>query len=312
MTSRRFALALLLFAATSIAAEEEASRRLELRPVLMFNQYLYAGTMSRPHGIAYDAGHSELWVADGGHGIIGIFRPDGTEIFSFGSKKYLKDPTRLAVSPKGRIAVIEGDRAHVRLFSYRGDYLGDLPLPGIDAKPIIGAIAWDRDGLLYVAENRSAQIFVYGTDGKLRLQFGSRGTDEGQFRSVCAIAPDSDGNIWVVDQQALAVQQFDSQGNFLRGWGKHEMGGEHFSLPSGIALDSKGHVFVSDELRHQVKIFAKDGKFLGNVGGLGDGAGQLSFPTDVAVDEKDRVYVSERGTFRVQVFEPVNETAEQN
>jgi len=301
MASRFLALVLVLFAATSLADDPQ----LEYRTVTIFNQHLYLGTFARPRALAYDRKHSELWLADTGNGAVSVFRPDGAELYSFTSRQYLHDPVRVAIAPNGGIAVVEGDRSRIRLFNYRGVYKGDITLNGIDGTPLIGALTYDADGKLYIADNHSGQIFIYGPDGRKRQQFGSRGTDEGQLQSVCAIAIGSDGAIYVADQQAIAVQVFDSQGNFVRGWGRHEMGAANFSLPSGIALDSQGHVLVTDELRHQVKIFTPAGVLLHQFGGLGEGAGQLSFPSDVAVDDKDRIYVVERGNARVQVFEPV-------
>lgn len=268
-----------------------------------FNERLYLGTFSRPRGLAMDRERNEIWVADAGSSIMSVHGLDGIELYSFQSASKLIDPVRATVSPRGRLLVIEGDRSVVRVFNYRGEYLSDLELPGIGEKPIIGALAHAPDGLLYVGENRSSQVFVYDGEGKLKFEFGSHGTDEGQFMSICAIAIGPDGNVYVADQVALAVQVFDRQGNFLRGWGRHEMGGDHVSLPSGIALDSKGHVLLTDELRHQVKVFSNAGKLLMNVGGLGDGLGQFSFPTDVAVGNDDLIYVAERATSRVQVLE---------
>lgn len=298
-------LAVAAMSATAWAVDSDDADRLEYRSVMMFNQHLYYGTFTRPHGVTFDREHNELWVADSGNGLIGVYRPDGAELFAFSSKQYLRDPVRVAVAPKGLIAVVEGDHSHVRLFNYRGNYKGDLAMPGTGDKPIVGAMTYDAEGNLYVGENRSSQVFVYRPDGTLKMQFGSRGTDEGQFRSITGIVVGPDGVIYVTDAQALAVQLFDNQGNFIRGWGKHEMGAENFSLPSGIAVDSKGHIIVSDELRHQVKFFNAEGKFLGQMGGLGDHPGELAFPTDVTVDDKDRIYVAERQTSRIQVFEPV-------
>jgi DNA-binding beta-propeller fold protein YncE len=292
----------LLFAPVSFAQSDEEPQ-VAYRPILMFNQHLYYGTFSTPRAVYFDRARGEVWVADSGNGLIGVYKPNGTELYSFGSKQYLRDPVRLAISPKGMAAVVEGTHTNVRLFSYRGEYKGDVPLKGIGEKPVIGAIAYDSDGNLYVAENRSAQIFVYAPDGRLKQQFGSRGRDDGQFQSITGIAIDDRGTIYVSDAQALAVQLFDSQGNFIRGWGKHEMGGANFSLPSGIAVDSQHHVIVADELRHQVKVFDDAGKLLAAFGGFGSDAGQLTFPTDVAIDDKDRIYVTERSTSRVQVFE---------
>lgn len=302
---RRLAAAVIVVMSVAVCAlAQDDAPQLEYKSLLMFNQHLYFGTFSRPRAIAFDRERHEVWVADSGNGMIGVFGPDGSELYAFASKRYLRDPVRIAVTPQGMLAVVEGDHAHIRLFSYRGVYKSDVPLAGIGEKPIIGAIAYDAAGDLYVGENRSAQLFVYRPDGKLKQQFGSRGTDEGQFRSITAITIGPDGSIYVADAQALAVQVFDDQGNFVRGWGRHEMGGEHFSLPSGIALDSQGRVLVTDELRHQVKVFSAEGKLLTQFGGLGTYPGELSFPTDIAVDDHDRVYVAERSTARVQVFEP--------
>ncbi len=294
---RSSVIALMLLAA-SVAAEESLS----YRTVTIFNQHLYLGTFSRPHAIAFDTKHQELWIADTGNGAISVHRSDGGELYSFSSRRHLNDPVRVAVAPNGNIAVVEGDRRHVRLFNYRGVYKGDVALSGVEGLPIIGAVTYDADGKLYVADNQSAQIFIFDPDGRKRAQFGSRGTDEGQFRSICGIAVGTDGTIYVADQQALAVQLFDSQGNFIRGWGRHEMGAANFSLPSGIAVDSAGRILVTDELRHQVKIFNRDGELLLQFGGLGFGEGQLSFPSDLCVDDKDNIYVVERGNSRVQVF----------
>ncbi len=312
MSVRRPAVAILLIALHLIVANAPAAQearadgtgiRVEGRSVLMFNQHLYFGSLVRPRALAYDREHDEVWVADAATGRIGIYRADGSEVFSFSSRQYLRDVSRIALSPNDELAVLEADRSKIRRFSYRGEYLGDVDLPPAEHKRVLAAIAYDASGSLYVADNATAEVFVFSASGKLKFQFGSHGRDEGQFMAFAAIAVRPDGSIIVADQQALAVQLFDSQGNFIRGWGRHEMGGDNFSLPSGLALDSRGRVYVTDELRHQVKVFTPEGKLLGAFGGLGDGSGQLSFPTDVAIGAQDRVYVAERFTSRVQVFE---------
>lgn len=282
---------------------DAAATRLVERPLFMFNQSLYHGTYVRPRAIAYDPKHQELWIADASSGRIGIHRPDGVELFSFTSKEFASNPGALAIRPNGGVAVLEGNRRHVRHFNYRGEYEGDVPLPELGEKPTITAIAYDDEGQFYVGETTSSQVYVYRRDGSLKFQFGSRGYDDGQFMAIGAIDIGPGGLIHVLDQRATAVQVFDAEGNFIRGWGKHEMGAQNVSLPSDLAVDSKGRVYLTDELRQQVKVYASDGKFLLAFGGLGAGLGQLGFPTSVEIDEKDRIYVCERQTARVQVFE---------
>lgn len=289
-------------AEAQVDADAPETRLIE-RSLFMFNQSLYHGTFVRPRAIAYDPKHQELWIADAGSNRIGIHRRDGVELFSFSSKEFIANPGAVAVRPNGGVAVLEGSRRKVRHFNYRGEYEGDVPLPQLGDTPTITAIAYDREGQLYVGETGTSQVFVYRRDGSLKLQFGSRGYDEGQFMALTAIDVGPDGSIYVLDQRATAVQVFDAEGNFIRGWGRHEMGAQNVSLPSDLAVDSKGRVLLTDELRQQVKVYAADGKFLMAFGGLGNGPGQLSFPTNIVVDETDRIYVCERQTARVQVFE---------
>jgi DNA-binding beta-propeller fold protein YncE len=283
------------------AAEEQVETRLTARPLFMFNQYLYLGGMSRPRALAYDREKHELWVVDGTR--VGVFRPDGAELYSFTSRDRLPDPARITMAPGGRVAILDTRRHAIGTFDYRGGYRGDVALPDLGGKPVVGAVAWDAAGNLYVGDNRGGEILVYRPDGSLKLRFGSKGEDEGQFQAICGIAFAPDGRIVVADQRAIAVQVFDGQGNFVAGWGRHEMGAANVSLPSGLAIDANGRVILSDELRHQVKVFDLDGHLLGQFGGLGSGLGQLAFPCDVAVGDDDRVYVAERTTARIHVFE---------
>lgn len=301
---RRALLALIACAVAGTAAAQSEEGQLTYRPVAVFNQHLYYGAFSRPRAVAYDREHKEVWIADSGHGVVSIHRPDGGELFAFVPKD-VTEPIRIALAPNGRVALVDTGHGKIRLFDYRGTPKGDLKLTGVGEKPVIGAIAFDADGNAYVGENRSRQIFVYRPDGSLKFQFGSPGGDEGQFESIGGITVDGAGNIYVIDHRAICVQVFDKDGNFVRGWGKHEMGAGNFSLPSGIAVDGQGRVIVSDELRHTVKVFASDGKLLAQFGGLGNDVGQFSFPTDVAADADGRIFVVERATSRAQVFEPV-------
>lgn len=285
------------------AASLSAQSRWDVRSVGMFNQYLYFGSIGLPRGLAFDAKNNELWVCDSTSDRMAVFTPGGQELYSFVSRPSTSGASRVSVSPAGDLAVLSNDRSAVRMFSYRGQYKGEFPPERVGEKPVLGAVTFDSQGNLYIADNATSQVFAFRPDGKLRFQFGSRGSEEGQFLSVCDLLVDPAGNIYVLDQRAIAVQVFDGQGNFVRGWGRHEMGGENFSLPSGIALDAQGRVLVTDELRHQVKVFSGDGKLLWQFGGLGPGVGQLSLPTDVAVGLDGSIYVSERGNTRIQVFQ---------
>jgi DNA-binding beta-propeller fold protein YncE len=290
--------------ALAASAPAEDLPRIALKPVALFDQHLYEGNLAEPRGIAFDRKAGEVWVADSRNQVLGVFTPDGVPLFTTAALRQVREPSRVAVDPQGRLLVLDNDRSQIKVLSYRGEYLGELVLPGVGEHPSFGAIAFDLDGNLYVGEDETGQVLVYGPDLRLRLRFGSKGEEEGQFQSIAGIAADRE-LIFVVDHQVKPVQVFDRRGDFVRAWGAHDFGIQNFSLPEAVALDSKGRVFVIDALRHEIKLFDREGNFLDRFGGLGRRVGNISFPVDVAIDEKDRVYVVEKGNARVQVFEPV-------
>jgi DNA-binding beta-propeller fold protein YncE len=299
-------LAASLAAVTTFAGERST---LDLMPVAVLTSHLYEGALRGPRGVFADSRRGEVWVVDTGNDLLAAFTMDALETFACRSSA-VREPIRIVVDALGRLLVLGGQRAAIAVLSPRGEHLGDLELPGFPKKPVIGTIAMDREGFLYVGDNDSGQVLVYDKDLKLKLKFGSPGRGEGEFQSISGIAADAD-NIFVVDQQiSPSVQVFDRHGNFVRGWGKHDMGVENFSLPEGIALDAKGRVIVVDALRHEIKFFDREGKFIDRFGGLGDRLGQVSFPAGVAVDSQGRIYVADKGNDRVQVFEEIGDVAD--
>jgi len=293
-----------LAGAPAWAQAEDAPPEMDLYPRAVIYQHLYEGPFSDPLGLAVDNARKEILVADTRGDRIGIFSLEGAPLFSFGGTDQVREPRKVAVDGKGRILVLDHDRSQIKVFNYRGDYLGPLRLDGMRAKPWLEGLAVDAEGNVYVGEQESAQIWVFGPDGKLKMRLGGHGERSGAFSSIAGIAVDAE-NIVVTDHTATPVQVFDRRGRFLRGFGKHDMGRENFSLPEGVALDSKGRIIVVDALRHEIKFFDKAGRFIARFGGLGTQPGQVSFPADVAVDASGRVYVLEKVGARVQIFDVI-------
>jgi DNA-binding beta-propeller fold protein YncE len=296
-----FLATLLALVSSASRGEEERDQKVWLRPVALFDQHLYEGAFGEPRGIFFDRASGEVWVADTRNGRIGVLTPDGVPLYSFGLSDKVVEPIRLAVAKNGDVYVLGVDRSRIERFSYRGDHLGPLVLPGLPAKPAFGTLTVDSDGNLWVGENETGQVLAFSPDFKPLLRLGALGDGDGQFQSIGGIAVAKDFVV-VTDHQALAVQVFDRRGNFVRGWGRHDMGAANFSLPEGVALDPAGRIVVVDALRHEIKLFNLEGVFLDRYGGLGVKAGNIAFPSDVATDAGGRVYVAERGNSRIQVF----------
>ena len=276
---------------------------LQVRPLFAFFQHMYSGIFSEPMGVFFDSRTQEIYVADTKNDLIGIFNSKGISVFAFGANDDIKEPTKVVTDFQGRIYVLDIDRTRVKTFNYRGEFLGHLEHPDLSSKGVIATMAIDYEGNLYIGEHESGQIFVFDPKSNLKLKFGSRGKEKGQFQAISNIAVDKDGKIYVTDYQGIAVQVFDKNGNFLRGWGEHAVGVQNFSLPGGIAIDSKGRIIVADTLRQEIKVFDQEGKFLMRFGGFGNRPGDVAYHVDVAVDPSDRIYVTEKVGRRVQVFQ---------
>ena len=298
---RRGVLAAALLCAAALALHAAELQTFMLDPVMLLESDLHGAGLRGPEWVHYDPLHQEVWVADTRNNRIVVFADDGMPLYAFTSS-HLREPRQVVTDSRGRVLVLENDRSRIRLFNYRGVYLGDLVPPSLAQRAQIAAIAFGPDGMLYVGESASSEVFVYEYPSMtLKRRFGSRGDEEGQFLSIAAIAVDAE-RIYVLDHTGLAVQIFNKRGDFIRGWGRHSMGGANFSLPSGMAVDAKGRIVVVDSLRHDIKYFDLEARFIGHFGGAGRRPGAVSFPSGVAVAPDGTVYVAERGNARVQVF----------
>ena len=155
-------------------------------------------------------------------------------------------------------------------------------------------------------------------------QWGTYGSEDGQFKDPTGIALDSSGRVYVVDTNNNRVQKFQladpcpvntsqitSGVCFVTKWGTFGSGNGQFNVPIGIALDSSGRVYVVESSNNRIQMFTSDGEFIGAWGTFGSGNGQFKNPTGIALDSSGRVYVVDTNNNRVQKFQladpcPVN------
>lgn len=102
-----------------------------------------------------------------------------------------------------------GDR--IQVLSPKGEQLYSFCDKSIDLGSLHEphSICIDSSELLYISEWRPNHcVSVFTKEGKFLASFGSRGSDDGQFKFPCGMAFDCDGILCVCDQANSRLQFF--------------------------------------------------------------------------------------------------------
>jgi hypothetical protein len=120
-----------------------------------------------------------------------------------------------------------------------------------------------------------------------QFEFGSFGSEAGQFNRPHGVAVDAAGDVYVADPENNRVEKFDKSGSFLLAWGAGVVDGANeletcttscrrglqssiaggFEFPTGTAVDAAGDVYVVDKGHQRVEKFDSEGKFILMFGG---------------------------------------------
>jgi sugar lactone lactonase YvrE len=169
------------------------------------------------------------------------------------------------------------------------------------------AVALDRSNNIYVADSSNSRVETFTSRGSYLTQWGSYGTNNGQFENPQGIAVDSSNTVYVADTHNARVQKFDSNGNYLLQWGGYGANNGQFIDPGGIAIGSSDEVYVLDSGNNRVQKFTSNGSYLTQWGSSGSGNGQFSFvygqEGGIAVDRSNNVYVVDQGNSRIEKFD---------
>lgn len=281
-----------------------------------------------------DADGRHIWVAErcGGNGNcldtpdldpVLKFNPEGKVVQSFGANLIVW-PHGIHVDPQGNVWVADarGDelrmRGHqVHKFSPQGELLMSLGTAGVPGK---GRNVFDQpndvlvapNGDIFVADGHPAdgnnRIVKYNSEGEYLLEWGSTGSNPGEFRTPHGLAMDSAGLLYVGDRSNRRVQVFDQDGNFIRDY-------YQFGRPSGVFIDKNDHLYVADsESREQSNPGYRRGIRVAAIEGGGFVYGFIDDPLEipagtsaaegVAVDDAGNIYGAEVGPRQLVRYTP--------
>jgi len=136
------------------------------------------------------------------------------------------------------------------------------------------------DGSIFVADGHgNDRVVKFSAQGEFLLEWGTEGTDYGQFNEPHTLAMDSRGRLFVGDRINQRIQVFDQGGRFMAAWPA--------IMASGMTITPDDIVYVADyQLRMGIVIARasdfQEINFIDNA--LGEG---------VAVDAQRNVFVGE-------------------
>ena len=215
------------------------------------------------------------------------------------------EPSGVAVSSNGELAVVDKHNGRVLMYSKKGKFLREFGHQGSgngELKIPSGA-AFTADGELVIGDEGNHRIQEFdGKTGQVLRCFGQKGSGNGEFKNPAGVTVDSDGRIIVCDFNNHRVQVFDKTNRFLFKFG--DKGDEKLSRPYRCVFHND-MFYVSDSHNDCIKVFDDKGKFLHKFGKSGKVDEEFSRPYGLCVDSNNTLTVCNRnnsGSNGVQMF----------
>jgi len=264
-----------------------------------------AGRLQKPRAMAIDD-QDHLYIVDM-TARIQVFDVDGNYLRGWKTPVWKNGkPSGLTISRAGQLLV--ADTHYYRLLVYEPEgqavesaTIGGTMGHGPGEFGFVTDAVEDSQGHLYVAEYGDFdRIQKFSPEGEFLLQWGTHGSEPGQFRRPQNLAIDQLNRIWVADACNHRLQVFDSQGELLFHWGEEGSEPGQMYYPYDLVLDGQGHVYVCEYGNHRIQKFSLAGESLACWGANGRGPGELHNPWALVRDSGGRLHVLDTNNHRVQ------------
>lgn len=177
--------------------------------------------MSEPTGIATVGTEGKFYVVERVNNRVQKFNLSGErlgKINLLGGTETIKEPTAIAIDPKGDIWVADtghnqiaewtSEYGFIRKFGSEGTGNGQFKHPD--------GLSIDAAGDVWVVDQNNERVQEFDQEGKYLAQFGAVGSGAGQFNFgyPAGIETDSKGSIWVTDSLNNRVERWTVTGAF--------------------------------------------------------------------------------------------------
>jgi hypothetical protein len=244
-----------------------------------------------------------VWVVDQMSNQVIKFNPAGRVIMVIGRKpEAMRVP---ALPPPPPPAPVTGRGAAPPPAPAPAGRGGALPGAGAEGEQLNRPtdVAWDSAGNIYVADGfGNSRIAKYDRNGKWMKNWGSTGTEPGQFRIVHGIAIDAQGNVYVADRGNRRIQVFDSNGTFKTQY-------LNVGTPWAICITPgpRQYMYVSnsnppDNLDYDGEILKMElsGRIVGKFGRVGKQLKEFGTVNAIDCRTENGLLIGELGNWRVQ------------
>ena len=149
---------------------------------------------------------------------------------------------------------------------------------------------------IYPSIANNLNLYAQEPDITYKWQLGSKGSENGQFRTPHSLAVDRFGYIYVGDTGNKRIEKFYSNGTFLKSWGSVGNNNGQFLGLHDVAVDPEGKFVYTLELNnHRVQKFYSNGTYITKWGFKGTGGRDVQrSPHQIAVNSLGIVYLTDR------------------
>ena len=272
-----------------------------------------------------------VYVADAQNNRIQVLNSDLTYRTSFSEackvlgSGHLNQPQAIAINSEGNIYVADMMNHAVQAFTPDGKFIlkfgkyGPATTPGAICSPM--AITTDGEDNVYVG-SATGTISIFDKEGNFLRQFGSYGSELGQFNQIKGMHVDQKGHLYVCEWTSNRIQIFQGSPSMEKSKERNSVSeelstkthdlskpayliGPSSSLPlkvlsgieqsSGIAVAKNGEVIVASWSKHKVFIYSSkedNYQLIAEVGGEGSLDGKFLYPSGVAVTPDNHILVT--------------------